>query len=901
MDDRYFVEGRVLNPELIRSEMSWHVVNPGRVAPASWPSDSQHTIPLTHDEWIVCQDSLKHKLPNPSICIEPSQTCRVDIMSPGCHAQAVWKKDNMWSPRRGHGAAIANNNIFVIGGQAREYARIDDSRLVRGIDGQKRVDTVRDFSTIREDIVLKNDIWISNDGKGESWKLVNPGCKDPQLEVLMQTEVWTRDLSDPNLPKIIGSLGSKCYRSSDCYGIAECKALGNTSEMVCVCPMFGPREHHAVAVQHRFSIQEDNSTFAEDVIYVVGGFTSVKQAFCSNRSCGPTDGYRLAIDDAWMSSDGVNWFQFKPAFSTRSSFVGRGSHTALVVQATFQKDIVKSDQMDRLIILGGESLNPKELNTTHLHDVWQVYLPTKPCCIPDKGCIDKSKIQDVACLPRYSDWMAVTQNAEWPGRSSHTSVYEPPSPINSFQHSIYLMGGKNSAQVFSDVWRWGLENDESWHCDFCGASPPVEKKNSTTTASLTYDAYSDIRSPLTALQRFELPVLDNSGKLLNFTSHSHSSFVSDADLSVMASTGVTTIEELASADLYSILKLRGFDYPGRHAREVPNICYLRAISIAFVGKCAINDYPDSFFHMKSVRRIGQPVIERPSELCGRGGDTKPCVASDWDGCTPIPGVSAVDIHGLGDVAVPQTEHNVSHVMEEMFCRQVPGDRYLGASAFLDNKVVVLGGMANNGTHLYRDVWSRDEVFPHAIITTKPESQSPQSTFFFDSNEAGAHVFEYKILRDGVDVIPWTVTTKTLGVDVSWLDDKKGGPGKGWYTLFVRAVDPSGNKDNRFSTHTNVYKWYYVPPIPWGAVSGCILAFLVLVLVGYCEYRRRKRKATLQRFALRRMRRKFKLKSVNQELNEEIFHGNIVSNLHRRKNSEVRRKIAFFVLSLCSLF
>jgi len=72
--------------------------------------------------------------------------------------------------------------------------------------------------------------------------------------------------------------------------------------------------HHAVAVQHRFSVQDNGSIFSEDVIYVIGGFTSVKQAFCGNRSCGPADGYRLAMDDAWMSTDGINWAQIKTAF-----------------------------------------------------------------------------------------------------------------------------------------------------------------------------------------------------------------------------------------------------------------------------------------------------------------------------------------------------------------------------------------------------------------------------------------------------------------------------------------------------------------------------------------------------------------------------------------------------------
>ena len=215
----------------------------------------------------------------------------------------------------------------------------------------------------------------------------------------------------------------------------------------------------------------------------------------------------------------------------------------------------------------------------------------------------------------------------------------------------------------------------------------------------------------------------------------------------------------------------------------------------------------------------------------------------------------MDVHGLGYVAVTQILHDPSSVLEEIFCRQVPGGRYSGAAAFLDTKVVLLGGIGYNSSHLYRDVWSRDELFPQAFIASRPLSGSSQSQFYFDSNEVGANVFEYKLMR----IIPWTTTTQILGANVAWLDDKVGGPGRGWYTVYVRGVDPSGNRDIVFSTLTNVYRWYYIPSIPWGVLSGCIVATLVLICSGFYEYRRRKRRYIMQIFQLRRLRRKFKLR------------------------------------------
>jgi len=889
VDDRYFVDGATYNPELIRSKMRWHEATPGRIAPATWTSGPKFSDPLTYDEWIACQDSIKDRLdytavlPDPSVCDDPPPFCYDDMSANGCHEQGVWKKDNMWSPRRGLAAAVvANDKIFIIGGQAREYARIEDSRLVGGLDGQNRIETVREHSTIREDLVLKNDIWSSGDG-GVTWELVNPGCKDPQEDVLMQTEVWSRDISDTSLPKHVGSIGSKCYETSDCYGIAECKALGNTPEKVCVCPMFSPRMHHAVAVQHRFSVQDDGSVVSEDVIYVIGGFTSVKQSFCANRSCGPADGYRLAMDDAWMSSDGITWTQIKPAFSKNSSFRGRGSHTALVVHSytNSNRNTTEVEEKDRLLIFGGETSHPQELSTTYLNDVWQVDLPKNPCCIPPK-CTDNSKMQNKKCLPS-SDWNVVTPDAEWSIRSGHTSVYEPPSPSNSFRHRVHLSGGKNAANVLSDVWTWDLADDHAWQCDF-------PSHTSSEKATSAHNAFLSTDSPLVDLEIFQLPTLDNDGILSNFTNHSVIPIVSGKDISVMASEGVNTISDLSTADLYSVLKLRGFDYPGRYAREVSNVCHMRAISIAIVEKCSLKVSSKSFFHKKAGRRRNHSLNKPPSTVCGRGGESKPCDRGDWDGCTPIPGVSKVDVHGLGNVMVPQDLQNTSTIVEEIFCRQVPGGRYFGAAEFLDSKLVLLGGIGDNATRLYRDVWTRDEVFPQAFISTKPLSRTPQSQFYFDSNEAGAHVFEYKLMRGGIDIIPWTITTKNLGADVAWLDDKKGGPGKGWYILYVRAVDPSGNRDNLFSTQTNVYRWYYVPPIPWGAVSGAIIASLVLIGAGYFEYRRRKRKATLQRFQLRRLRRKFKLRSAHQEVHKGLFQDDIPPVINgdlsmRRRRSE----------------
>ena len=74
---------------------------------------------------------------------------------------------------------------------------------------------------------------------------------------------------------------------------------------------------------------------------------------------------------------------------------------------------------------------------------------------------------------------------------------------------------------------------------------------------------------------------------------------------------------------------------------------------------------------------------------------------------------------------------------------------------------------------------------------------------------------------------------------------------------MRSVDPAGNRDEKFFNGINVYTWYYVSPTPWDIIAQAVAGFIALVALGYLEYRRRVRKAAMERYAMKRMRRKFK--------------------------------------------
>jgi len=146
--------------------------------------------------------------------------------------------------------------------------------------------------------------------------------------------------------------------------------------------------------------------------------------------------------------------------------------------------------------------------------------------------------------------------------------------------------------------------------------------------------------------------------------------------------------------------------------------------------------------------------------------------------------------------------------------------------------------------------------PTVNIRQKPTTNTPDSVFKFAADEAGCK-FEYRIWNPYAfkEIRRWTSVVKKA--DVEWLDWRKGGPGNGRYMLYVRAVDPAGNRDETFQFGRNVYVWNYVSPTPWDIILGSLAAFLFLCFLGYLEYRRRVKKAAMERYAMKRMRRKFK--------------------------------------------
>jgi len=90
-------------------------------------------------------------------------------------------------------------------------------------------------------------------------------------------------------------------------------------------------------------------------------------------------------------------------------------------------------------------------------------------------------------------------------------------------------------------------------------------------------------------------------------------------------------------------------------------------------------------------------------------------------------------------------------------------------------------------------------------------------------------------------------------------------------------------------------WHYVPPLPWDIILIATITSLVLICGTSYEYRRRKRKEKLRRYAIKRLRRKFKKKALYGEKNMKEWKELLVNDpaargmLCRKRDDETGRQ------------
>ena len=802
-----------------------------------------------------------------------------------------------------------------MGGRAREYVELSEIRSVGGIIGPRVKDVpyvgenqLQKFTTQREASVYKSDVWRSADGL--TWTLVTPGCKAPQNSLVAQgneeEEKW-------------GHANQACTSDSDCYGGESCSSERKT----CICQMWTPREQHAVVV-------------FGDHMYVSGGYASrlyTKQTACGSYACGDTDAsaFRYYMNDVWRSEDGESW-----TLLTEVAWgdTPRGGHQMMVLSPG-RGSTTEVEQPDEMLIFGGRGGDNDGINkfdTYYYNDIWSStdgqtwsrdfggYSPAYTGSVPsgadtaailppeephpnppptpsptgaeigtifyDKGFGESNR--EVLESP-----VGQPEEGWWAPRCGHTVSLEIATPGNLYTRTVFLVGGQGENHgtdgFFTDVWVWRPDSGEvTWRKDFTKTAlfATGEGENFRYAEDSPTIHYVTPDSDILYLQRFVVPT-----KLNRFDARRYElrEYLTNENIANLREVGINTIRELANAPLYTVLKLRGFDYPQVELKDrmtFLTVCDKIALAKAIVSKCTVtipkmlyagernqpwNIVPEWALSIDEPEAKGDPPtnLEQPvlwhgpnrkdySFLVEESIDDDEAMVEAWDGCTyddAIQGLFGPDVNGLGYVDQVSDILDPAPDLQNIQCRWTPGPRAYHSATVYEERLYIFGGKKSE-TEFYADSWYRDALLPTVRIADKPEDYSDYPWFEFAANEPGVS-FEYRIWDpyNYEELRPWTPVV--FKHDVGWLNWRKNGPGNGLYTLYVRSVDPAGNRDELFYNNINAYTWYYVSPTPWDIIAQGVAGFIALVGFGYLEYRRRVRKAAMERYAMKRMRRKFK--------------------------------------------
>lgn len=132
--------------------------------------------------------------------------------------------------------------------------------------------------------------------------------------------------------------------------------------------------------------------------------------------------------------------------------------------------------------------------------------------------------------------------------------------------TLYLYGGVHNGTYLDDMWAWRFDEPaEYWRKDFTpdafySTGEGSDFQYHTDSPSKFY-VHPD--SDLSMLQKFWVPVDPDhdQGQPLE-----RRVYLPPEKVEIMNSVGLQTIRDLAEVDLYTLLKLRGFDYPQVHCQ-----------------------------------------------------------------------------------------------------------------------------------------------------------------------------------------------------------------------------------------------------------------------------------------------------------------------------------------------
>jgi len=864
----------------VRSTMHWTLINAGQLPPFA----------VRFKEWVQCSDALVMRSNNTIGVFDPTfgiaadeVECTYDPLAQGTtntepkttQLPAVWKESLMFSPRRFHQVIYHAKTLWVLGGEARDGAEMAQEK-------QHRRESTSS-TPWREELVLKNDVWFSLDS-GLHWNIANPGT-DPNI---FQRSFLSEFVPPDHVPE-----STLCTGSNGCYGSSECTRDGNLDRM-CISTIWSPRKHHRAVGYGNY-------------VFVVGGFAHIPQGVCGQHGCG--NQRRIALNDVWRADLSKPWINLywtemkKPSASTTNSWRARGrfgftfmnlygsAATWAMSQISEHQETDDAEILLCLWIIGGEG----DHHNTMFNDTWFTVL--------NMG--DES----ASIWTEYS-----LAHIPWSPRAGHVVGVEPPSWQNNYLERMIIHGGNSIDEeidghhtfVGEQTWSWGprcesLEEDgqtgyngrvctrkqmsPSWIRDYSseawyklqtrrdddsmcvlysnGSAPGYCPEFTGPTTPQQF--YVDKSTRLNELYQTFLPGSLQADFIHESTQHSKVSRRNNGEKTIriplflpdeiehMFKLPIRTVHELANADLKTVLHLRGYN---SEQHIVKDICKKKALCQEIIVKCGTST---------GISEIEVDIDwEHEVSLCANEG------SCEWDGCTVIYESIPIEVKGFG--AVKQADaFQQDNMIDEFQCKINPGERTDHAAFVLDNNFYIAGGRDGYNS-LAADTFNRDDRLPSTTILKRPSSGTGDKAFEVTSDEEGImHEYQLYDKRASHIVQRWsTFSSSDLELDIlsgynpEWVQAST----QSKYIFYVRGLDPAGNSDPTFSSNKgsnlNMYTWKFTPPLPWASITTIAVGALIFVALSYQQYLKYKKADALRRYALRRLRRRMKKNSMEQD-------------------------------------
>lgn len=408
-------------------------------------------------------------------------------------------------------------------------------------------------------------------------------------------------------------------------------------------------------------------------------------------------------------------------------------------------------------------------------------------------------------------------------KAMETTQFAPRTGLfGAFIDEIMIIGGGHDAeQMFDDVWTWDRSDtstaSDRWVRDFSNDTAP-------------FNDYVRKDSPITVIP---FVTEANQERLLKL---------------IPPVTDLEALAGLTSAQIVELQDIKRLNYP--------DICLHIAWAQSILDNCqpTIESKDDVGWNGKLVK-LGEEKINDSTSVLKQTQFEDYCSERnlDWTGLWS----EYILLNQEQPTPFPYT------------CRWQFEPTSHMASAFYQDRLWIVGGIHDlNGNVTSNNVYYRDEILPSATMKTKPTSGTWEGLFEFSCDEQFPEWcrYEYRVFKgDGGEPLEvwrdWFTNDGTVDFGTSWWWPMQGPngylPHSGMYTLQVRAVDPSGNKDIDFVEGVNQHTWEHFAEPPWPIIFTFVFLFIVLVSVGIAYWRYIERKKALQRYAMKRMRRKFK--------------------------------------------